>query len=175
MKRVIAGVSISARLNCCRSTSTKAKPASVREQQRDADQHRHLADQALRKQPPHSAPHLGGERVAAAPDGLDQFGIARVGFDLLAQPADVIVDAALEGGELAALAEVEQLVAGEHALRVGDEGEQEIILAGRERDRAPVLADQLALAGPQHPVAEGVGVGVGRAHAVVRRCGEAPP
>ena len=77
----------------------------------------------------------------------------------------MIVDAALEGGELAALAEIEQLVAAEHPARMGDEGVEQIIFAGRQRDRDAVLADQLALAGLQHPGAEAVAVGVvGRAH-----------
>ena len=76
----------------------------------------------------------------------------------------MIVDAALEGGELAALAEIEQLVAAEHPARMGDEGVEQIIFAGRERDGDAVLADQLALAALQHPRAEAVAVGVGRAH-----------
>ena len=95
------------------------------------------------------APYVSGERVTAAPDGLDQFRVAGVGFDLLAQAADVIVDAALERAEIAMLAEVEQLVAGQHPLGMRDEGEQQIIFSGRERDLASVLADQLAFSRPQ--------------------------
>src|SRR6185503_10854763 len=60
-------------------------------------------------------PHLGGEHVAAAPHRLDQPGIRRILLDLLPEAADVVVDAALEGGKLAALGEVEQLVAAQHA------------------------------------------------------------
>src|SRR5436190_3342597 len=109
--------------------------------------------------------HVRREHVAAAPHGLDQLRIGRIFLDLLPEAADMVIDAALERGELAALAEVEQLVAAEHSARVGREGVEEAVLAGGKRDGDIVLADQLALAALQEPGAEAVGVGVRGAHA----------
>ncbi len=44
----------------------------------------------------HVGVHFGREAVAAAPMRLDQRRILRIGLDLLAQPADLVVDAAVE-------------------------------------------------------------------------------
>ena len=59
----------------------------------------------------------------------------------------MIVDASLERGQLAALAEVEQLVAGQHAPGMRDQRVQQIVFAGRQGNRDAALIDQFALAG----------------------------
>ena len=59
----------------------------------------------------------------------------------------MVVDAALERGELAALGEVEQLLAAQHPARPRHQRVQEIVLAGRKRDRDAVL-DRPARARP---------------------------
>src|SRR6185437_4679052 len=108
------------------------------------------------------APHLGRKRIAAAPNRLDQLRLARIAFELLAQTADVIVDAPLERAEITMLRQIEQLVAREHAPWMGNQRKQQIVLAGRERDLPPGLVDQLAFAGAKYPIAKGVGLRVGR-------------
>ena len=55
--------------------------------------------------------HFGRQRVAAAPDGLDERRVLGVWLYLLAQAADLIVDRAVEGVGLPPLGDVEQLVA----------------------------------------------------------------
>ena len=80
--------------------------------------------------------------------GLDQLRAARIELDLLAQPADLVVDAAVEDRGLAPAGQVEQLVAGQdHAGALHQDREQEE-LAGAERYGHPVLANQLAPADP---------------------------
>src|SRR5690606_10249736 len=68
---------------------------------------------------------VGGQAVAAAPDGLDQLGIAAVLFHLAPEPADLVVDRAVEQVRLAALDHVEQPVAVEHLARVRQERDEQ--------------------------------------------------
>src|SRR5262249_45351343 len=73
--------------------------------------------------------HHRGEDVAARAHRLDQGGVLRVRLDLAPEPADLDVDAAVEGRGGAAAGEVDQLVAGEHALGPLRKRHQEIELA----------------------------------------------
>jgi hypothetical protein len=83
------------------------------------------------------AADVGGEAIAAAPHGLDQLGIAAVGFHLAPQAADLVVDRAVEQVRLAALDHVEQPVAVEHLARMAEERDEQAELGrGQRHDRA---------------------------------------
>ncbi len=69
-----------------------------------------------------------GEQIAAAAHGLDDRGFLGIFFDPPAQPADVHVDAAVEGRCGPAARDVEELIAGQHALRPLDERQQDVEL-----------------------------------------------
>src|SRR5262245_54735737 len=60
--------------------------------------------------------HHGGEDIAARANRLDQGGVLRIRLDLAPKPADLDVDAAVEGCGGAAAGEIDQLVAGQHPL-----------------------------------------------------------
>src|SRR5690606_37445402 len=88
---------------------------------------------------------FGSQAVAAAPDRLDQLGIATVLFDLAAQAADLIVDRAIEQMRLTPLHHVEQTVAIEHLTRMSEEGDEQTELRGGNRHHRAVRIDQSAL------------------------------
>jgi hypothetical protein len=94
------------------------------------------------------------EDVPAAADGLDEFRPTRVLFYLAPQPADLVVHAAVEGGRLAAAREIEKLVPAEHALRVLDEGDQELELAGGQVDAEALGRFQVSAREVDRPAGE---------------------
>src|SRR6202012_5688069 len=83
------------------------------------------------------------ENIALAAHGLDVRLVPGVVEKTLAQPAHQKVDGAVEKLRVTALGEVEQLVAGEHALRmVEEDAEQPKLGAAQRYDRA-VLIEQV--------------------------------
>src|SRR5262249_47519680 len=61
--------------------------------------------------------HVRSETVAATPMGLDEGGVARVQLDLLAQPADLVVDAAVIDIGGTAHSQIEERVGRQHQAR----------------------------------------------------------
>jgi len=101
--------------------------------------------------------HRRGEHVAAGAHRLDHGGVLRIGFDLAPDAADQHVDAALERAGVAALGEIEQAVARQHAARPFAEGAQQVELgAGHRHPRAGRIA-QLAQAKIDPPAQKGEG------------------
>src|ERR1019366_2425773 len=86
--------------------------------------------------------HIGGENIAAAPNGLDDFRVARVTLDLLAQAAHLRVHAAVERVGRAMARKIQQLVAAQGALRVLDQRQQQVEFAGAQRYGDPIFAQQ---------------------------------
>ncbi len=94
---------------------------------RQALQQRRAPDEAPRaagplSRPPSTGFHGTGEDVAAASDRLDQGRICRIGFELLAQPADLRVDGAVIGRPTAPFHQLDELVAAEDPIGVLCEG-----------------------------------------------------
>jgi hypothetical protein len=87
--------------------------AEVKNNRRDDEQQNDLRRNLLRKTYLHELLCLDGlrEYITAGPDRLDQFRIARIDFDLLAQAADENIDAALERSRHPALRDLKQLIA----------------------------------------------------------------
>src|SRR5690606_29783127 len=79
-----------------------------------------------RCRPEASAQVFRGEAVAGAAHGLEQSRLLAVGLDQLAQPGDLVVDAAVIGCPVMALEQVHDLVAAEHATRVARKQRQEV-------------------------------------------------
>ena len=102
-------------------------------------EHEHQpSEQRPRQQAHHgSAVDLGRQHVAFAAHGLDEARLARIVAEAMAQAAHLHVDAAVERVGLAALREIDELVAVEHAIRVLEEDAQQPVLgAGERRDHA---------------------------------------
>jgi len=78
--------------------------------------------------------HLGREHVAAGAHRLDRGGVLRIGFDLAPDTADQHVDAAFERAGAAALGEIEQAVARQHAAGPLAEGSQQVEFGAGHRD-----------------------------------------
>src|SRR5690606_40892065 len=97
---------------------------------------------------------VGGEAIAAAPHGLDQLGIAAVLFHLAPQPADLVVDRAVERVRLAALDHVEQPVAVEHLPRMRQERDEQAELGRRQRHHGALWICQAPLEGVEQPAFE---------------------
>src|SRR5580698_10148166 len=76
------------------------------------------ADNALRA---NSGRAVGDEHVTETPDGLNEAGAARVGFDQLAQTRDLHVEAAVEHLVLAAARQFHQLFARQRLARMAGE------------------------------------------------------
>jgi len=102
------------------------------------------------------------EDVAPAPNRLDELRIVGVGLDLLAQPADLHVDRAIEGRRLAAACLLEQEVARQHAAGVSREGAQEVELAAGQRHVFAARIGEAARSDVQLPTREAQAVGRGR-------------
>ena len=126
----------------------------LRHEQRQRDQQRHLPGKVARPEPDAVQPPIvatrdfGGERIAAAPDGLDQLGVLGIGLDLPAQPADLVVDRAVERG--APRGPGSGRAAGRGSAPgagASTQREQQVIFAGRERHRRR-LRDRPARARP---------------------------
>ncbi len=83
--------------------------------------------------------------------------------ELAAQAADLDVDGPVVGVAFTAAGQVQQLVAGQHALRAFDEGAQQRELAARQVDHHRLRRAQLAADQVQAPAGELAG----RAHAVI--------
>src|SRR5262249_6757696 len=93
-------------------------------------------------------------KVSAAPHGFDVSRVLWIGLDLLAQAAHVIVDRAIEQFCVAALGEVEKLVARERYLGSLEKGRKKPELAARQGNGHALRANELALTGIEYPVAE---------------------
>src|SRR5262249_14842647 len=78
--------------------------------------------------------HPRGEHVAVTADGHDHARRLRIIRELSADAAHLHIDASVEGSRIAAAREVEELVAGEYALRMFGEGDEQFDLAGSETD-----------------------------------------
>lgn len=59
-------------------------------------------------------------------------------FDFSPEPADLNVDAAIEGSADAAARQVEKLIAGQDVLRMLSKSYEQVIFAGREFDERPL-------------------------------------
>ena len=94
------------------------------------------------------------EHVALATHSLDIRLFACSVAQALPQPTDEQIDGAIEYFRIAALRQVEQLVAAEHALRMIDENAQQAEFGAAERIGGTVLAQQVACGGIQPPFAE---------------------
>src|SRR3954469_8877693 len=88
--------------------------------------------------------HLAAETVAVAPGRPDQFRRLRVALYLLAQPADLVVDRAVEQLRRPAAREIEELVAGQHHARTLEQHAEQAELAAGERHRHFPVVDQFA-------------------------------
>lgn len=75
-------------------------------------------------------------------------------LQFLAQPANLRIDAAVETYGDAASGQIEKLIAIEHALRALDQGYQEIVFAGAERDGDAIVANEFACASVERPAVE---------------------
>src|SRR5271163_3633495 len=102
------------------------------------------------------------EHVSATPYRLNVARIFGIRFDFFAQPADVVVDAAVKEVGVASFGQVEQLIAGEGDFRPFKKGRQEPEFAARKGDGHAAMVDQLALTGVQRPLAEADAFGLGR-------------
>ena len=69
--------------------------------------------------------HFGCQNVAIAPDGLQQLRTAWIGFDFLAQAADLAVDAAVKRLRVAAGSEFQQAFTAEHGIWMGQQYPQQ--------------------------------------------------
>ena len=105
-------------------------------------------------QPSHVAFDVGCETVAAAPVRLDQGRLLRVALDLAPQPADLVVDAAVEHVGGAPAGQIEQLVAAQHHARMVEERAEQQEFHRAERHRHAIRIDQLALRRIQGPAIE---------------------
>src|SRR5208282_3588569 len=76
---------------------------------------------------------MGAEGVTGSPYRADQFRF-EVRIDLRAQIRHVRFDRARTDVAIAAPHKIQELIAGEHALRIAHEGQQQRVLAGRELD-----------------------------------------
>ena len=95
------------------------------------------------------------EHVAAGAHRLDHGGIRRIGLDLAADAADQHVDRALERAGAAALREVEQAVARQHAAGPLAERPQQVELGAGHRDARAFRIAQFAQAEIDPPAPEG--------------------
>ena len=87
------------------------------------------------------------------------FGSLGSSLELLAQAADLRVDAAVETCGRTAARQIEKLIAIEHALRSLDQRDQQIVFAGAQRHRDAVIAKERARADVQSPAVEMVALG----------------
>ena len=85
----------------------------------------------------------------------DQVRALAIGLDLAPQPADLHVDAAVEGVVALAVGQVDQLVAGENALGVFKKHYQQVELATGQRDHDALGRTQFATGDIQMPTGEG--------------------
>ena len=87
------------------------------------------------------------------------FGSPGSSLELLAQAADLRVDAAVETCRRTTARQIEQLIAIEHPLRPLDQRNQQIVFAGAQRHRDTIIAQERAGAGVQTPAVEMVAFG----------------
>ncbi len=88
--------------------------------------------------------HRRSEHIAAGAHRLDHGGFLRIGFDLAPDTADQHVDAAFERTGIAALGEIEQALARQHAARPLAEGSQQVELGAGHRHSGAGRIAQLA-------------------------------
>ena len=107
-----------------------------------------LHDGPAGRLPATAASHLdlGREHVAAGAHRLDHRGLLRIGFDLAPDAADQHIDAAFERAGAAALGQIEQAVARQHAAGPLAEHPQQIELGAGHRDPGAVGIAQFAQA-----------------------------
>ena len=86
--------------------------------------------------------HGSNEDIAAAAYGLDQGIPARYLGELAANPPQLHVDGAIEGGGFPPARPVQQLLAREDALRALDQTEQQVMLAPGQVQRGTVRRDR---------------------------------
>src|SRR4051812_28966216 len=92
------------------------------------------------------------EDVPASPYGFNIARILRVRLDFLAQPADMVIDRAVEQVGIAALGQIQKLIAGESYFRALQQSRQQAEFPRRKRHGDAIRPDQFALAGVQHPI-----------------------
>src|SRR3546814_19696590 len=81
--------------------------------------------------------------VAGAAHGLDDLRLGRIALDLAADAGDADVDAAVEGLPVAIVREVQELVAGQHAVGVVRAGLQQVELPAGPGNVAAVAVAKL--------------------------------
>ena len=96
----------------------------------------------------------GGKLIAVAPHCPDELRVCRIAFDLAAQPADLIVDAAIKQLAVAPACQIDELVAREHQAGSLDQRQQQAELGRAEHDGDAVVAGKLAAACVQSPAVE---------------------
>src|SRR5690606_14325690 len=95
------------------------------------------------------------KQVAVAPDRLEQSGTARIRLQLLAQAADLGIDAAIEYRRLFALRQVEKTGAAQHPVGILDQHPQQMEFRRAQGHADGVGIAQLAQAGIEYPAVEG--------------------
>ena len=103
---------------------------------------------------PHAPLDRRRQDVAAAAHCLDELGVAAVILQLAAQAADRDVDRPVERAGLAATQQVEQHVAGQHAVGALDQRQQQVVFAAGQRDLDTVGVEQPAARRLQRPAGE---------------------
>src|SRR5438105_4333737 len=89
--------------------------------------------------------HGRGKDVAPAAHRLDQCRVAGVGFQLLAQSSNLRVDGPVVSRPIAALRQLDKLIAAEHPVGMTREGAQQLELPGGEGREVAAGAPDFAL------------------------------
>src|SRR6516162_9629695 len=92
--------------------------------------------------------------VTRSRDRLDDLWLSRIALDLLAEPRYANIDAAVEGLPVAPMRQIQQLVAGQHLVRVSGEGMQQVKLHRRQAEFFTISAHQLVGIEIEQPAAE---------------------
>ena len=91
-------------------------------------------------------------QVTTTPNGFDQLRLFRIVTEPFAQPADQHVDTAIEGTAVSPLSQIEQLIAGESAIRVDQQDMQESVLRAAQGDQDAVGRFEMLGARVQLPI-----------------------
>src|SRR5260221_9883229 len=163
-----------ATLSCTRPMARppKARPVEAMARPSLADSkaplQRRRGDSRCRRRALAVAGHPDGrdEHVAAAADGPDELGVARILAALAAQPDDEVVDAAVVGCPGSLIDAHEQRLAALDLPWMGDQDLQQAVFAGGEVDAAIVGGPQAAGEPIDPPAGEGPALQRGRARAM---------
>src|SRR3974390_996623 len=97
--------------------------------------------------------------VTRSRDRLDDLWLSRIALDLFAEPRHANIDAAVEGLPVASMRQIQQLVAGQHLVRVSGKGMQQVKLHRCQAKLFTIPTDELVGVEIEQPASKPEGIG----------------